>query len=341
MDDHHLTGLARDNTAITDMKSIVIYYSQTGNTKKIAEAIQTGIIDVTRQCDIARLQDVDTGDLAPYDLIGLGAPVWHRREPANLMNFIEYTMNAVEGKHSFAFCTHGLLPGRFLARVVPMMAQKGLTVIGWRNWYCSVTMPEKPKPYFTDGHPDAIDLDEAKRFGGEMAERSSKIYAGDTGLIPALPRGSEYDELYPGRGNSWQLKKGRKAGAPPNAERMEQTGLRSFDFKFNRDKCLYPKCTLCIDNCPTNSINMSASPPIQRKRCDRCWYCEQICPRGAIEVDWEAIAKVINEHVAPGFIEIAEEAEAKKRFRRLIPPDKVGWNTYWYTVKKHPRLKPL
>lgn len=323
------------------MKSIVIYYSQTGNTKAIAEAIRDGIGEVI-ECDLARLQDVDTPDLAPYDLIGLGAPVWHRREPSNLMNFIEYTMNKVEGRHGFAFCTHGLLPGRFLARVVPMMAQKGLTVIGWRNWYCSVTMPEKPKPYFTDGHPDAIDLEEAKNFGTEIAERSRKVYAGETGLVPVLPQGTAYDELYPGRGNSWQLSRGRIKKSPtPAARLLQQIGMRSFDVKFNREKCLYPKCTLCIDNCPTASIDMSADPPVGGKRCDRCWYCEQLCPTGAIEIDWPFIVKVIDEHVAPGFNELAEEAEAENRFRRLIPLEDIGWKTCWYKVKKRPRLKPL
>ena len=54
------------------MKSIVIYYSQTGNTKKIAQAIHTGMSELSEQCDIARLQDIDTEDLTKYDLIGLG-----------------------------------------------------------------------------------------------------------------------------------------------------------------------------------------------------------------------------------------------------------------------------
>ena len=322
------------------MKSLIIYYSQTGNTKKIAAAIRDGIGELM-PCDLARLQDVDTPDLAPYTLIGLGAPVWHRREPSNLMNFIEYTLHAVEGKHAFAFCTHGLLPGRFLARVVPALSQRGLTVVGWRNWYCSVTMPEKPKPYFTDGHPDAVDLDDAKAFGRDIAERSRRIFAGETDLIPTLPQGRAYDDLYPGHGSSWQLKKGRQPAPTPTARLLEQTGLRSFDFTFHREKCLYPKCTLCIDNCPTNSIDMGTDPPIGGKRCDRCWYCEQICPRGAIEVDWPSIAKVINDHVAPGFIEIAREAEERQRFRRLVPLEDVGWNTFWYTAKKPPRLKPL
>lgn len=323
------------------MKSLVIYYSQTGNTKKIAQAIHTGMSELSERCDIARLQDVDTEDLTKYDLIGLGSPVWHRREPAHVMNFIEYTMDSLEGKHGFAFCTHGLLPGRFLARVVPLMTQRGLIVVGWNNWYCSVTLPDKPKPYFTDGHPDETDLNEAKNFGREMAERSMKIYAGEDQLIPTLPKGREYDELYPGRGSSWQLSKGKQREVPENMEQLEMLGLRSFDFKFNKEKCLYPKCTLCIDNCPTHSINISASPPIIRKRCDRCWYCEQICPRGAIEVDWESIARLINKYVVQDFTKISEEAEAKGRFRRLVPLKDVGWNTFGYTVKKPPRIKPL
>jgi ferredoxin len=322
------------------MKSLVIYFSQTGNTQQIAAAIRDGVSE-SMLCDLARLRDVDTPDLAPYDLISLGAPVWHRREPSNVMNFIEYTLNRVEGKHAFAFCTHGTLPGRFFARVVPALSQRGLTVVGWRNWYCAVTMPEKPKPYFTDGHPDAIDLEEAKGFGREMAERSRRIYAGATGLIPSLPQGSEYDELYPGRGSGWQLKKARKPTTTPAARLLEQIGLHSFDVTFNREKCLYPKCTICIDNCPTASIDMITNLPVGGKRCDRCWYCEQICPTGAIEIDWPAIAKVINDHVAADFIEIYKEAQARKRFRPLVPPEKVGWDTFWYTVKKHPRLKPL
>jgi flavodoxin len=34
------------------MKTLIIYFSQTGNTRKIAECIQDGIIDVAGQCDI-------------------------------------------------------------------------------------------------------------------------------------------------------------------------------------------------------------------------------------------------------------------------------------------------
>jgi len=117
--------------------------------------------------------------------------------------------------------------------------------------------------------------------------------------------------------------------------------LRSFDFKVNKEKCLYPKCTLCIDNCPTQSINFSVSPPLFRKNCDRCWYCEQICTRGAIEVDWKPIADFVEKYIADDWEKITQDAVARGLFRRLVPPEAIGRKTYWYSVKKPPRLKPL
>jgi flavodoxin len=40
-------------------KAIVVYYSQTGNTKKVAQAIHKGISQAGEQCDLARLKDVE------------------------------------------------------------------------------------------------------------------------------------------------------------------------------------------------------------------------------------------------------------------------------------------
>jgi len=53
-------------------KSMVIYFSQTGNTKKIAEAITSGIKRANEACEISILKTVNARDLRKYDLIGLG-----------------------------------------------------------------------------------------------------------------------------------------------------------------------------------------------------------------------------------------------------------------------------
>jgi Fe-S-cluster-containing hydrogenase component 2 len=319
-------------------KSIVIYFSQTGNTKKIAQSIHAGMQGISEKCDLARMQDVTARDLLEYDLIGIGSPVWHRREPTNVLNFIEYTMNSLDGKQAFVFCTHGLFPGHFFARIVPALTTEGLIVIGWKNWYASCWVPEHPKPYFTDGHPDAIDLEEARSFGREMLEVSGKIAGGEKELLPTLPTGKAYHGLYPGPGSTDRASSTHSLQGKVTIPTRELIDLRSFHFEINKDKCLYPKCTVCIDNCPTHSINFSVSPPIFRTNCDRCWFCEQICPRGAIEVDWEPIAKFVDENITDNWFTVADTAVAKGKLRRLVDPEDIGRKTYWYTRKK-PRLK--
>jgi flavodoxin/ferredoxin len=321
------------------MKSIVVYFSQTGNTRRIARAIRDGMNEAGAQCDLARIQDVKTGDLTVYDLIGLGSPVWHRREPVNVLNFIEYTLRSLEAKQGFVFCTHGLYPGHFMGRMVPALRLEGFKVIGWKNWYCSAWVPEHPKPYFTDGHPDDIDLEEAKCFGKEMAGKSREVAAGEVSL-PELPQGSKYHELYPGPGSTDRVRSFPKEAISGYQEIRELIDLRSFDFKINRDRCLYPKCTVCIDNCPTGSINFSVSPVIFRKNCDRCWFCEQICPRGAIEVDWAPIADFVDKYIVDDWFKASEEAVVKGRLRMLLKPENIGRKTYWYTHNK-PRLKVI
>ncbi|MFC1864164.1 EFR1 family ferrodoxin, partial [Thermodesulfobacteriota bacterium] len=249
------------------MKSIVIYYSQTGNTKKIAKAIHAGMLQVEKQCDIARLKDVDPGNLTNYDLIGIGSPLIHAREHVHVTGFINF-LKSVEGKHAFVFCTHGTIPGYYMGRVVPALKQRGLTVIGWNNWFAAAYHPVIPKPYFTDGHPDEIDLKEAEDFGREMVERSHRISQGDTELIPTLPTGAEYDERY-----------FPVAESPDDFKKL----VVRTKFKVNTEKCNYPKCTHCIDNCPTDAIDFSVTPPLFDKDCDICWLCEQTCPMGAMK----------------------------------------------------------
>jgi ferredoxin len=309
------------------MKSIVIYYSQTGNTKKIAHAIHAGMSQTGEQCDIARLKDVDPRDLAGYDLIGLGSPVIHARELPNVTNFIN-SLKSVDGKHAFAFCTHGAIPGYYLARVVPALIQRGLTVIGWKDWFTSAYHPIIPKPYFTDGHPDAIDLKEAEDFGREMVERSRRISRGETELIPTLPKGREYDERYFPIPDSFAV-----AG-----DQWKQFVTRR-NFKVNLERCNYPKCTFCIDNCPTGAIDFSVSPPLFDKDCDSCFLCEQTCPRGAIEFDYDEMEKghrPLNRSVLQNSL---DTFEARGLFRRLVPNEEIGWDTPFFKLKKSPRFK--
>ncbi|MFC1820246.1 EFR1 family ferrodoxin [Thermodesulfobacteriota bacterium] len=290
------------------MKSIVVYFSLTGNTKKIAKAIHRGMSRLSDQCDISSVCDVDTRNLRDYDLVGFGAPVWGG-PPPNVTNLIN-AMPSLEGKHTFAFCTHGALPDRFFSPIVELLQKKGSTVIGLGDWYGSVYLPSLPKPYLTDGHPDETDIKEAEEFGRKMVELSKKISAEGPQLIPAL-------QLMP---------------------MIPRSNLPRSLPKLSVQKCRYPQCRLCEDNCPMDAINLSGTPPGITKDCCTCHFCEMICPEGAMEVDYEILAKASSKRAKDKFIKALEKAEAEGRFRRLVPLDEVGWDTPYYKVyNKHPR----
>ncbi|MGD9159626.1 MAG: flavodoxin family protein [Desulfobacteraceae bacterium] len=308
------------------MKSIVIYHSWTGNTKQIAEAIHLGIRDIFNECEIVSMKEVDVEKLTDYDLIGLGSFVQTFQEPAAVTEFIN-AMPDLKGKYGFTFCTHGTLAGRYIDRTVTGLRDKGLTVTGWNDWYGSGFIPLMPKPYYTDGHPDEIDLKEALEFGREIAQRTRKIANGEGQLIPQLPEKEEYDKLY---------------GAPMDLgggdEMADMVKLKPV---YDPEKCLYPKCTKCMDNCPTKSIDLSGSPQISHETCGPClvWFCEQLCPTGAMNVNWD-IADNIMATMTSIFEKLAEPMEEYgelRRFRSLITGEE-GSGTPLYKKKTRPKL---
>jgi flavodoxin/ferredoxin len=301
------------------VKCAVIYFSQTGNTEKIAKAIQAGIEQIAGNCDFLKLKEANPKKLFEYDLIGLGSPVMEI-EPPNVTVFIK-NMRFVGGKHIFSFCTHLDMGFCYFPSIIPKFKERGLIVIGWHDWYGTSYQYPSPTPYFTDGHPDEIDLKEAEQFGREMVWRSQKIYAGETNLIPEEPEKISFPEK-----EDNILDPLEKAAMP----------------KFDRKKCTYPKCRLCMDNCPMDGIDLTMDPPIVAKPCMHypCRFCLAICPTGAIFADEKAMQSLA-EHLVKilkrAGPDILNKAEVKGTFRRLIPENKVRWDNPAFKAFHPPR----
>jgi flavodoxin/formate hydrogenlyase subunit 6/NADH:ubiquinone oxidoreductase subunit I len=311
------------------MRSLIVYYSQTGNTKKIARAIHKGMSQVLEQCDIASIKEVKPQDLNKYDLIGLGSPVWDGGETPNVRRFIE-NLPKQQGKHIFSFNTHGVMPEHFFPTVVRRLKGKGFTVIGMRDWYGDVFFQMAAYPYYTHGHPDEIDLKEAEDFGREMAEASQRISAGETDLIPPVPDHVLTPQLL-------VLTEFYRSGHNPHGR-----------IQYDPEKCIYPKCRLCMDHCLMDYIDLSASPRVfgsNKTECDMwlgCTFCEMICPTGAIFCDWEQFQKDFGEKIGvilggDPLAKAAEEAIASGRLRMLVP--KKEMKPYFLVHNKHPRFK--
>ncbi|MFH1005987.1 MAG: flavodoxin domain-containing protein, partial [Candidatus Latescibacterota bacterium] len=149
------------------MKSVVIYFSQTGNTRKVAEVIQKEIKSAAGQCDIVRIREANTRNLVDYDLVGLGCPTFAHREPENVKRFIT-GLGPLRGKNCFIFSTHGGHPSNVLTSMDEKLRRLGLKVIGGFNCDGSDHMPHFTSPWYTEGHPDEVDLQMAADFGREM-----------------------------------------------------------------------------------------------------------------------------------------------------------------------------
>jgi flavodoxin len=306
------------------MKCAIVYFSQTNNTEKIAKEIQKGVIAEAGNCDLLKLRDTDPKKLYGYDLIGIGSPV-HRWEPINVGDFIN-NMWSVGGKHSFAFCTHGTIPDLYFHSMYQKMGARGMTVIGFGDWYADVALPWHPEPYPTAGHPDQIDFDGAREFGREMVRRSKRISTGETDLIPPAPLEPPPD--------------------PNDTPELRATIKDTTDdpaiFKYHKELCKFPKCRLCMDNCHMYSIDLSMDPPRVATNCSpHCVFCTLLCPTGALEID-EFVAeqapcykRTTHEYAYP----ILERAEAAGHFRRILPKEQVGWGTFFFEVHSgHPKF---
>jgi flavodoxin len=89
-------------------KTLVTYFSRTGNTKKVAEAIFAGL---DGDKDLKPMEEAHPLD--GYSLVFIGFPVQSHSVPYKVEEFLK-TIPA--GKKIALFCTHGALPGHRLSR---------------------------------------------------------------------------------------------------------------------------------------------------------------------------------------------------------------------------------
>jgi ferredoxin len=108
--------------------------------------------------------------------------------------------------------------------------------------------------------------------------------------------------------------------------------------KFHKEKCLYPKCRLCMDNCPMDGIDLSVEPPVLAKPCLSCEFCARLCPTGALDMDKWLEAMIAIKPLPSFMLPALEKAEAEGRFRRLTPIEKINLDISGYMLhKKHPQ----
>ena len=90
------------------MKALVTYYSQTGNTEKLARAIYEAI-----HMDKELLPIQNVKNTKGYDIIFVGFPVQAHSVPAKIIPLFK---DLPDGQNIALFCTHGSLRGGHLPK---------------------------------------------------------------------------------------------------------------------------------------------------------------------------------------------------------------------------------
>lgn len=284
------------------MKALIICFSQTGNTRAIAGSIGDGLKEAAGHCDLCTLDAVDTGSIASYDLVGIGAPVFYYKEPFHVRAFIR-SLPDLDGQHWFVFCTHGNVPGNYFPSMINLLEERHACIMGWHHSYAGICLPFYPTLSYTSGHPDGIDHREARTFGADVARRCAE--AGSTGKTPALgvPPVSSEEWLR----DSKQLSRELLAQVLPKLRLDPETCIR---------------CRTCEDECPVGGIDIDREPPRLQDPCIHCWRCVNVCPTLSMDADWTPLFAMAPANFARYRQEL-ERAAARGEFRWLTDPDAV------------------
>lgn len=297
------------------MKTLVIYFSQTGNTQKVAEYIGDGIREVASDCRLISLSDLNSQKLSDYDLLGLGTPVFYYKEPFHIREFIE-NLPMQKGKQWFVFCSHGAAMGRTLLSMTELLEKKDATVIGSYHTYADGQLPFYPYPTLTTGHPDQEELAQARQFGRTIVQCSLSVSKGDMSCIlkPApIPE--------------------PEAWSADEAEMLSRDFLRQITppLSVATESCIV--CGDCQEACPVDGIDVEAEPRRIQNPCIYCFNCVKVCPTCSIEADWSGFVKMAPDSYAK-YRQALEHAEARGEFHWRVDPDSINLEDPLYLQQK-------
>lgn len=119
-------------------KILILYYSQSGNTQKMAEAVAEGAANAGAS-EVELSYHVEAGELAIFDAILMGAPTYHHDMPMDMKKLFEEAAVKninLKGKVGAAFGSYGwsgeapkflleIMKNKFAMQVIepPLMAK--------------------------------------------------------------------------------------------------------------------------------------------------------------------------------------------------------------------------
>ncbi|MGD8465181.1 MAG: EFR1 family ferrodoxin [Anaerolineae bacterium] len=248
------------------MDVTMVCFSQTGNTRKVAEAMAEAFEGTGHTVRTLPLKNATPQDVVAGDLLGIGTPCFSSQAPTPVKDFLR-TLPALERRRAFVFATSGGASGRVLYDLTRLLSDKGANVIGG---FLARGELHHPAPCILGRYPnrpEEEDLARARRFAEAIVEH---VAAGQPGPVA----GSHPATFEPG-GVFYDL-----------VARASTDGflrLAMPEPKLDATQC--NQCGWCVQECPTDNIVLEPYP-VLGDECIRCYRCLTGCPQEAFAADW-------------------------------------------------------
>jgi flavodoxin/NAD-dependent dihydropyrimidine dehydrogenase PreA subunit len=264
------------------MDVTLLYFSKTGNTRKIARSMAAGFMQAGNFVRVISMEEANPADTLECELIGVGSPTYSSRAPTPVLEFIS-RLPSLSQVSAFVFATCGGAPGRVLFDLASGLHDKGAIVV---DDFLSRGEVHHPAPHmkgYSKGRPNVEDEDRAKQF----AQRLVECFPTD----PSLEGNTRKRERIRLRGRLYSF-----LGGSINDQRLRMMMPQP---QLELERC--NRCEWCVSECPVGNMVMDPFPRVG-DACIRCYRCLSGCPQGALQVNWKIVDPVLWFLYNPRFI---------------------------------------
>ena len=244
----------------------LIYFSQTGNTRRIAQTMAEVFREAGHATRSFSLKKASARHAVEADLLGIGTACFSSQAPTPIKAFLQ-SLPDLNHKPAFVFATAGGAPGRVLYDLTRLLQSKGADVLGG---FLSRGELHHPAPCLRGrmpDRPDAEDLAQARRFASAVCEQVAT---------------NRTAPLAYSRPDTFRQNKGfYELVASISTDRFLRTMLP--EPKLDPARC--NQCQWCVYECPMHNISLQPYPTLGDE-CIRCYRCLTGCPQQAFSVNW-------------------------------------------------------
>ena len=139
-------------------KISVVYWSQSGNTLAMAEAIGKGITDGGAQAEVVNVSSCQVSDLDTEEVFALGCPAMGAEvlEESEMEPFVAELEGSVSGKKIGLFGSYGWGDGQWMRDWASRFENAGAVIVGGEGVICVES-------------PDDEAVNACKKLGNELA----------------------------------------------------------------------------------------------------------------------------------------------------------------------------